>query len=720
VSSYGLCVVFIEGESMAKNWFEKAVDVVLRRRPSDKGFTELIDADDVGFADVFNSPKPLAYEAVTANCGNDTIGKNAAKALASRVNESSLDAMVINCQETDFRKTPKHLQKALEKAGLGNDYTVTCLGKMATHTKLGTQFHSNTGIASYVIHKKDLAIEVSSTIPVRREEKRGGSGYNKGGLVTEFSMTPKGGQAVRLQTTSGHLDSTKSAERSQDWYNLQKAAAKASVNNFKALDDITPSIKLGGYDVNTRNKFNGADENPTEIWEQEDTPQELMSLKHASPGGNRFSLKSTYKTSKVDIDRVEDEKRPGSTRGGMMDLVDIASDNMSNSDPGIINDHTVTAIGSGKKVDPKTERDHDVIISPKQTYAPPESRFDAIKNQMALQLDSAAPELAQQIRDLKSTPENEKQLVETHNAYLSKDGLLMKQMELQTRGLACAKKLAKINPEQDKNLEGAMFVKEPWLDSPGESISDKAGLISQNQANQAVLLGQLEKCKTPEDIKDFSSKNTIQQSPAKPPKPSKWSPEALNKSILDGAIKKYSVAKMLAKEAWKNNFSRTNLREEAGKTNIRDDNAKPVGKVKPSDDVDFSDVFNPLQPTPQKPPKPVPTATAVPVAVSATSSDSSLPTAVASAVSKQPIAEVVNTAAMLSQSGAPSETDQSTYSSISTSPMPASTLSATDAALDAVEKSDGLIDHDPVSSSKDVAECSDDKITPENKTLPSQ
>ena len=452
----------------------------------------------------------ISYEAVTANCGNDTIGKHAAQTLATRIRESSVDAMVINCQETDFTKTPKHLQKALEKAGLGKDYTVTCLGTMATHTKLATQFHSNTGIESYVIHKNDLAIETSSSIPVRREEKRGGSGYNKGGLVTDFSMTSSHDQRIKLQTTSGHLDSTKSAERSQDWYNLQKAAAKDRVNNFQALDDLMPSIKLGGYDVNTRNKFNGADEKPTEIWEQEDTPQELMSLKHASPGGNRFSLKSTYKTSKANIGEVEDPKRPGSTRGGMMDLVDIASDDMSDSDPGIIDDHTVTSIGSGKKIDPKTERDHDVIIGPLQKYTPPESRFDAIKNQMALQLDSAAPDLAQQIRTLEDTSENEDKLVETHNAYLSKDGLLMKQMELQTRSLACAKNLTKIDPDQAEALEGAMFVKEPWLDSPGVSVSDKVGIINQNQSNQAALLGQLETCKTPEDIKAVSHTATDQ------------------------------------------------------------------------------------------------------------------------------------------------------------------------------------------------------------------
>jgi|GEM_PF-2104761 len=455
----------------------------------------------------------ITYEAVTANCGNDSIGKHAAKTLAIRMRDSSLDAMVINCQETDFKKTPRHLEKALKAQGLGDDYTVTCLGKMATHTKFGTQFHSNTGIASYVIHKKDVAINVANSTPVRREKKRSGTGYNKGGLVTDFTMTPADGRTVKLQTTSGHLDSTKPVERSLDWYNLQKATAQAKVGDFKGLDEAMPSIKLGGYDVNTRNKFNGIGKLATKIWGLKHTLQELMSLKQASPGGRRFSRESTYKTSNDTIDKDEDPKRPGSTRGGMMDLVDVASDDMGNSDPNITQDDTVTAIGSGKDVDLQTERDHDVIISPAQKYTSPESRFDAIKNQMALQLDAAAPDLAKQTRALKDTPENKEKLVEIHNAYLSTDGLLIKQLELQTRSLACAKQLAEIAPEQTQDIQNAMFAKEPWLDSLKESVSDKIRSVSENQASQVDLLNQLEKCKTPENIKDTLRDHAIKQDP---------------------------------------------------------------------------------------------------------------------------------------------------------------------------------------------------------------
>jgi hypothetical protein len=55
-----------------------------------------------------------------------------------------------------------------------------------------------------------------------------------------------------------------------------------------------------------------------------------------------------------------------------------------------------------------------------------------------------------------------------------------------------------------------MFITEPWSDSGGDGMSNKAELISQNQDNQAVLLGQLETCKTPEDIEAVSNVATDQ------------------------------------------------------------------------------------------------------------------------------------------------------------------------------------------------------------------
>ena len=95
---------------------------------------------------------PFKYRAITANCGNDVIGKKASEQIAERMHEDDADFYVINCQEVSFESTKRQLQKAV-----GEGYTVVCLKNMTTHTKLSTQFHSGTGIATFVIHKNNLA-----------------------------------------------------------------------------------------------------------------------------------------------------------------------------------------------------------------------------------------------------------------------------------------------------------------------------------------------------------------------------------------------------------------------------------------------------------------------------------------------------------------------------------------------------------------------------------
>lgn len=83
------------------------------------------------------------YRAITANCGNDVIGKNACKKIANMLQAEKPDFYIINCQEVAVEATLRQLQKAA-----GKGYTVVCIGQMATHTKLSTQFHSGTGIAT--------------------------------------------------------------------------------------------------------------------------------------------------------------------------------------------------------------------------------------------------------------------------------------------------------------------------------------------------------------------------------------------------------------------------------------------------------------------------------------------------------------------------------------------------------------------------------------------
>ena len=268
--------------------------------------------------------RPLTFRAITANCGNDVIGIAASEKIATQLIDDQLDFIVINCQEVNFANTKKQLQEAL---GDNSDYSVALLSKMSTHTKPLEQLHRNTGLASFVIHKNNLTVQVTGRVKARRDVSRfSGSGYNKGALVTDFKVTTASGAPLRLQTVSGHLDSKNSSKRTQDWANIHSAIAKKSVKDWRELLQVMPNVRIAGYDANTRNQFVSPHQEPIKIWELDTVPQELKAFQQAPLGGVHYSLNSTYKTSVATIDTDSDPKRPGYVRGGMMDFVDIGSD----------------------------------------------------------------------------------------------------------------------------------------------------------------------------------------------------------------------------------------------------------------------------------------------------------------------------------------------------------------------------------------------------------
>jgi hypothetical protein len=106
---------------------------------------------------------PFTYSAITANCGNDSIGEVASATIANFIEDNELDFVVINCQEVNFDKTKQQLEYFVKEKG----YEVKCLSQMATHTKVSTQFHSNTGIASFVSHK--IGCDVAATSHVKHD-----------------------------------------------------------------------------------------------------------------------------------------------------------------------------------------------------------------------------------------------------------------------------------------------------------------------------------------------------------------------------------------------------------------------------------------------------------------------------------------------------------------------------------------------------------------------
>lgn len=349
------------------------------------------------------------FRVITANCGNDAIGSTASVVIATNLIADDADFYVINCQEVAFDKTLQQLQEAV-----GPDYTVAISDKMTTHTKLSTQFHSDTGIASFVIHKKNLKVDLAPSQLARRNTSRltVGSGYNKGGLITDIVITSEK-ENIKVQTVSGHLDSEDIKSRSNDWYSLNQKLAK-EVSNWDELVRVIPHLRLSGYDANTRNKLNA--KTSSNLWLTPSAP-ELQALYQASLAGQHFSRESTYKTNQDNISQLPDKKRPGYAKGGMLDFVGVANGRDSSTE---ITQEEVIKIG----LEEGTERDHDVILSPLQQYETFADDFDLVKGQIAIRLARIAPELTKEIIGLDKNDINKARLLQVYQLFLRPRGLL--------------------------------------------------------------------------------------------------------------------------------------------------------------------------------------------------------------------------------------------------------------------------------------------------------
>ena len=443
------------------------------------------------------------YRNVTANCGNDAIGTVASTGIVKLINEDTLDFVVINCQEVDFEKTQKQLEASLQ----GGEYTVTCVGKMPTHTKLSTQLHNNTGIGTFVIHRKNLQLRDITSHEARRGKY--GSGFNKGGLVTNLSLGYEDGSSgfVKVQTISAHLDSSNASKRTQDWGVVHKKIAKSKglVDSFSQLEAAFANIELTGYDANTRNKYNDGNA-PDNIWNSKQL-EELSGFFQAPLGAARFSAHSTYKTHKEDIRTVEDAKRPGKTRGGMLVFADISTDSMRFSDS-ISTDGVVVF-----QADEGTARDHSVVASPKQEYVLTHSDSDSFKrvvNNLAIRLEACAPKLVERIQDFKGTVAEKDQLVTIYNQYLTEDGFLNKQLDLHAQSLKVMAKIEKKLPgfsesKEEKSLKSFLYRhSEPWFEQNGNELNNDE--IQSAQQRQEAVLKVLKACKTLDDVRLVSQK----------------------------------------------------------------------------------------------------------------------------------------------------------------------------------------------------------------------
>jgi hypothetical protein len=417
------------------------------------------------------------YRAITANCGNDSIGTEASRIIMDTISPADADAaadfVVLNCQEVDFEKT----KSQLEAMAADKSYKVACLGKMPTHTKLSTQLHSGTGIATFVIYRDGLNIDHIDPKIARRENRRfAGRAYNKGGLVTDFSVSD-GHDMISVQAVSGHLDSHKITHRNEDWAVVHKASSKRRVNNWSQLASTCPDLKISGYDANTRNKKeNDKDEKGISLLasDKADTP-EVQALHRAPLGAKQFSSASgTYSKKPSTEDKPKKIKREGYIEGGMLDYVAI--NDGKKPQPGIVTQDVIV-------VDPEdsTKRDHKVVISPMQDYdtrALPE--FERVRNYIANCFESVDLEMVDRIRDTdETTPDAKKDLMDIYNNYLSKDGLLNKAIDLHTKKLAIYTQLTDgdgaflIEKEALKNKLAEALFDPNWCDAGDFKITER-------------------------------------------------------------------------------------------------------------------------------------------------------------------------------------------------------------------------------------------------------
>lgn len=376
------------------------------------------------------------YRAITANCGNDAIGQVASQQITDLLKEDKADFFILNCQEADFDKTKQQLESQLPKG-----YKVACLSQMATHTKLETQFHSNTGIASFIIYKEDLTLSSINAVEARRETSRlTGSGYNKGGLVTDLIITRPDGESLKVQTVSGHLDASNVLKRNHDWHTLYKATLK-NVNTWDDLVHVCPHLLISGYDANTRNKLD-EESNEKNMWNSPDDYPEIQGLYHAALGGVLYSGQYTYNHVRDPLD-LSDPKRPGYAARGMLDFVGISDGRTFKEN--VIADKQVIQI----QPEIGTERDHSVIISHVQEYIG-FSPFEQVRNQVASRLQGVSSQLASEVRALNE--EDQDKLLEIYKNYLNPNQLLDKAISLHTKKL-----------ESFNHLQNAAFLKNSAL-----------------------------------------------------------------------------------------------------------------------------------------------------------------------------------------------------------------------------------------------------------------
>lgn len=371
-------------------------------------------------------PTRIKIAGVTANCGNSTMGVITTRlVLNSLRTEDGPHLIVINCQEVDYKKQLDELTDVIcaERLALRSSHL------MRTITKAGKVLDL-TGIATFIVYNPDIikyaTLEESADIEVRGPNK------NKGGLINHFNITPHYGQVFQLKTISGHLDSNSDHKRAADWQRLKRGST-FTADTWEALVAQVPMIQMGGYDANTRERYQISETTgiaqrvPT--WRTALSPS-IAPIALAPIGHTLYSARNTYK---VGLPVKEDKKRRGYVTAGALDFVALQNNSAPPTDD--IPNATFYQVPilnlKPEGTDLSKGRDHNVLMSPAITLMPV-TPFNKVRYYLMAELQRAAPTLAQEIAALEETPMNQMLLLALHQHYLSPTGKLIAHIAIST------------------------------------------------------------------------------------------------------------------------------------------------------------------------------------------------------------------------------------------------------------------------------------------------
>lgn len=371
--------------------------------------------------DVGEVPRLVRFAAVTANCGNSTIGADTSRVIADLLQApGGPDVLVINCQEVHAKNQLQQLNEAvaLQKVGvLSSDL-------MVTRTKPTVEVMSgNTGIATFVLYKKDVVRHASFDKRLAQEVR--GKNKNKGGYLNTLTITGHGGEILKIKTISGHLDSNSERVRAEDWKNIkQKNAFEA-----KTWDELlakVPLVQIAGYDANTRDLWD-EETGRVNMWHQDDLHPHIAPMALAPLGTDLYSAENTYKTSSPSISK--DTKRSGYATGGSLDFVAIQNNTVRPSDEREGAARYRDSPRSFAEEPAVTKRDHNVITSPVVALEPV-TPFDCVRYYLMAELMHASPQLTREVAALEDTPASRAILLALHKDYLSPHGQLIENITM--------------------------------------------------------------------------------------------------------------------------------------------------------------------------------------------------------------------------------------------------------------------------------------------------